>query len=194
MPKILHEGIQLRLRQAEPEDIDYIMALEYAPENVKYIVPFTREIHMAAIKDAKSTMDVIVERKEDGAPVGYLMISGMDNAFRKVEWTHVVIGEKNKGYGHEAMKLIKAWSFDDMHFHRGWLDCKEYNAAALHLYESEGMQREGLLRETICTNGVYENLIVLGILDREFRARQKEGQELPETHGSGQITSGGKAS
>ena len=68
--------------------------------------------------------------------------------------------------------------FDDLKFHRGWLDCKDYNARALHLYEAEGMQREGLIRETIITNGVYENLVVLGILDREYKARKQAGLEL----------------
>jgi RimJ/RimL family protein N-acetyltransferase len=76
------------------------------------------------------------------------------------------------------MKLIKKWAFEVKKFHRAWLDCKDYNDRALHLYESEGMVREGLIRETIITNGVYENLVVLGILDREYFARREAGLEL----------------
>ena len=97
---------------------------------------------------------------------------------RDREWTHVVVQKKGMGYGHEAMKLLKKYCFDVKKFHRAWLDCKDYNARALHLYESEGMQREGLFRETIITNGVYENLVVLAILDREYAARKGEGKEL----------------
>ena len=44
--------------------------------------------------------------------------------------------------------------------------------SALHFYE-----REGLIRETILTDGVYENLVILGILDREFFARREQGLE-----------------
>ena len=40
------------------------------------------------------------------------------------------------------------------------------------------MQREGLIRETILTNGVYENLVILGILDREYQERKAKGLEL----------------
>lgn len=86
--------------------------------------------------------------------------------------------KKGCGYGHEAMKLLKAWSFDVLGFHRAWLDCKDYNARALHLYETEGMLREGLIRETIVTNGRYENLVILGMLAREYQARKAEGLEL----------------
>ena len=54
-------------------------------------------------------------------------------------------------------------------YHRAFLDCKEYNSIALHLYESLGFKREGVMRDVILTNGVYENLVLLGILDREFK-------------------------
>ena len=64
--------------------------------------------------------------------------------------------------------MLKSWAFDDLKFHRAWLDCKDYNSRALHVYEKAGLVREGLIRETILTDGVYENLIILGILDREY--------------------------
>ena len=106
------------------------------------------------------------------------MVQGLETDAREMEWTHVIIGKKGMGYGHEAMKLIKACTFETMKFHRAWLDCKDYNERALHLYESEGMKREGLIRETLLTDGVYENLVILGILDREYFARKAEGKEL----------------
>ena len=67
------------------------------------------------------------------------------------------------------MKLLKAWAFEDLRYHRAWLDCKDYNERALHLYESEGFVREGLIRETIIWNGKYESLVILGILENEYK-------------------------
>ncbi|MBR1860057.1 MAG: GNAT family N-acetyltransferase, partial [Selenomonadaceae bacterium] len=81
-------------------------------------------------------------------------------------------------YGHEAMKLLKAWTFEVKKFHRAWLDCKDYNEIAIHLYESEGLQREGLIRETLLTDGIYENLIIFGMLDREYFERKADNKEL----------------
>ena len=127
MAEILHKGKRLQIRKATMDDLDFILKLEYDPENLKFIVPFDR----------------------DEEPVGYLLINGLTTPAKELEWTHVIIAKKGMGYGHEAMKLLKAWGFDDLKFHRAWLDCKDYNARALHLYESEGLQREGLIRETI---------------------------------------------
>ncbi len=177
MMEILSSGPRLRLRKAEEGDLDYILRLEYEPENLKYIYPFGRAEQLAVIR-GESAMDVIVEELETGNPAGYLMLTNLKSDCNEMEWTHVIIEKKGMGYGHEAMKLLKQWTFEKMKFHRAWMDCKDYNERALHLYESEGMQREGLLRETLLTNGVYENLVVLGILDREYFARKEAGLEL----------------
>ena len=85
-----------------------------------------------------------------------------------IEFTHVIVDKKGQGYGREALNLLLKWTFEVKNYHRVWIDCKEYNSVALHLYESSGFVREGVLREIILTDGVYENLIVLGMLAREY--------------------------
>ena len=161
MAEILKEGPRLRLRRAEAADIDYICALQEAKDNSDYIVPFSRADHETIVAQSKAAMDIIVEERSGGS-IGYLHIAGLLLASKEQEWTHVVIAKKGLGYGHEAMKLLKAWAFDDMGAHRA----------------CEGMVREALIRETILHRGVYENLVVLGILDREYAARKRAGLEL----------------
>ena len=85
-----------------------------------------------------------------------------------------ILNVKGKGYGQETLEMLKSWAFDDLKFHRAWLDCKDHNTRALHVYEKAGLVREGLIRETILTDGVYENLIILGILDREYFAMKNK--------------------
>lgn len=179
MKDILIEGKRLRLRKADIDDLDYIIALEYSPENLKYIYPFNRDYHKKIFqKDNKSMMDIIIEEKQTREAAGYFMLRGLDSVDNGIEWTHVIIGRKGLGYGHEAMKLLKAWTFDIKKYHRGWLDCKEYNEVAIQLYESEGLIREGLMRETLLTDGTYENLIIYGMLEQEYQKRREDGKEL----------------
>ena len=175
---IMATGRRLFLRQAEETDLDYIMKTEYASDNLPYIVPFSREKHLRYIAAPTDAMDVIAVEKDSGKRVGYFLVSDLENEMNKIELTHVVIVAKGMGYGHESLKLLKHWAFCERKVHRVYLDCKEYNERALKLYADEGFVREGLLRETILTNGVYENLVVLGILDREYFSRQEQGLEL----------------
>lgn len=167
MKEILIEGRRLKLRKANTTDLGYIMALQYAPENLQYIVPFDEDYHRAIIaSDGSEKLDVIIEEIETGESVGYFMLRELDSLC--AEFTHVIIGRKGLGYGSEALKLLLEWTFAVKKFHRVWIDCKEYNTIALNLYERLGFVREGVLREIIETDGVYENLIVFGMLDREF--------------------------
>lgn len=175
MSEILIEGERLRLRRAEISDLNYIMELQHAPENKKFIVPFSAELHTKIINSGGAEdMDIIIEEKSTGEPVGYFMVCRVDNPFKSMEWRHVIVGKKGVGYGREGLKLLMRWTFEVKKFHRGWLDCKTYNTVALNLYESSGLQRDGVERECIITDGVYEDLIVLSILDREFFARYGE--------------------
>jgi len=167
MNEILIEGKRLRLRRANPTDIGYIMTLQYAPENLKFIVPFSEDYHREIINsNGTEKLDVIIEEIDTEIAAGYFMLRGMNSPC--AEYTHVIIGRKGLGYGREALKLLMKWTFEIKKFHRVWIDCKEYNSIALHLYENSGFVREGVLREIILTNGVYENLIVFGMLDREY--------------------------
>ncbi len=170
MNEVLIEGKRLRLRRANITDLGYIMALQFAPENLKFIVPFDEDYHRAIMdSDGSEKLDVIVEEIDTGIAAGYFMLRELDSPC--AEFTHVIIGRKGLGYGREALKLLLKWTFEMKKYHRVWIDCKEYNSIALHLYEVLGFIREGVLREYLLTNGVYENLIVLGMLDREYFAR-----------------------
>lgn len=160
-------GERLKLRRAELSDLKFIMELQHKPENVKFIVPFSKKFHTAVINsDNSENMDVIIEEIATGAAVGYYMLCNLYGS--SIEIRHVIIDKKGAGYGREGLKLLLQWSFEVRKFHRAWLDCKTYNARALHLYESCGFIREGISRECIFVNGVYEDLINLSILDREF--------------------------
>ena len=168
---ILIEGRRLRLRRATLDDLNYIMKLQFAPENLKFIVPFDEDYHRENFTCADK-MDVIIEEVETGARVGYFMLRELDTPC--AEYTHVIIEKKGVGYGREALNLLLKWTFEIEKYHRVWIDCKEYNSIALKLYESLGFVREGILREIILTDGVWENLIVLGMLDREYLNRSGE--------------------
>ena len=171
MSNILIEGERLKIRRADLTDLKYIMELQYKPENLKFIVPFNEKYHTAIINsDNYENMDVIIEEIATGKSVGYFMLCNLYGS--SVEFRHVIIDKKGVGYGRESLNILLKWSFEVRKFHRAWLDCKTYNKRALHLYESLGFQREGISRECIFVNGVYEDLINLSILDREYFAKK----------------------
>lgn len=169
---IIKQGGRIRFRQATEADLDYIIMVEFAPENAQYVIPYAREQHQETLHTS-GAKHIVIETADGEQRIGFLMIAGLDNPFKEIEFTRIIMDIKGKGYGRESLRLLQAWAFEDLKFHRAWLDCKDHNARALHLYESEGFVREGLIRETILTEGVYENLVILGLLDREYFAAKQ---------------------
>ena len=107
MEKIVKTGNRLRFRQATVEDMDYIMEVEYIPENAKYVIPYTREVHMQTL-DTPSATHLIIETLDTHEKVGFLMIAGLDNPSKEIEWTRIILNVKGKGYGQETLEMLKS--------------------------------------------------------------------------------------
>ena len=100
-------------------------------------------------------------------------------SFNVIDWRSrhagvgIVLGDKSlwgKGYGTDAMRVLMRLGFDQMNLHRIWLHVHDYNARAIKSYEKCGFKREGVLRQQHFGRGRYNDTIVMGILESEYRA------------------------
>lgn len=112
-------------------------------------------------------MHLIIEEGVSHRIVGYIILAGLQNPNRNIEFKRIVITDKGKGYGRKALKLIKKIAFEQLKAHRLWLDVRYKNLRAQNLYLSEGFIKEGVLRECVLYNGKYESLILMSILENE---------------------------
>lgn len=102
---------------------------------------------------------MILEKVEDGEAVGYVILA---NLHKSVELRRIVVAEKGRGYGRAAVRQIKRLVFEELGAPRPWLDVKENNSRARHIYTSEGFTIEGTSRECL------EPLVIMSILEREY--------------------------
>ena len=93
MNKIIKQSEKLRFRQAEEADLDYIMETENDVENVTYIIPYSREVHAASLH-TKDEIHIIVETADGSEKVGFLMIAGLDNPFKEIEFRRIIMAVK----------------------------------------------------------------------------------------------------
>jgi diamine N-acetyltransferase len=111
---------------------------------------------------------LIIETVPASQRIGYVILRGLCENRYSIELKRIVITEKNQGYGRETLRMVKKLCFEEWRAHRLWLDVKEHNMRARHLYESEGFVREGVLRECIRNGETYESLIVMSMLEQEY--------------------------
>ena len=161
-------------------DLDFVVSVEQDAQNLPFITPWERPQHEGAIRFPDSR-HFIIEAGADWAQTGFVILQGCRNPNHSVELKRIVLQSKGHGLGRTCVRLLKHMAFEDLHAHRFWLDVKSRNTRALHLYEREGFVVEGRLRENIrlgpdAADG-YESLVVMSMLDREYRERLALGLE-----------------
>ena len=155
----------IRLQKTTPEDITVVMEMENHADNRQFVTQNTMERHLAII--AGTDEEHLNVMDENNKIIGYVILVGLENPNKTIELRRLVIAEKGKGYGREALRLIKKYCFDQLGAHRLYLDVVEDNLRAQNLYRSEGFVLEGLLREAHKTDNGYKNLLMLSILEHE---------------------------
>jgi len=160
-----YKGQLISLCFSLPEDIASIMQLE--SENNQFVSEYSRDRHLALLTD-ENCMHLSVKRNDNGKLVGLVLLFGLQDKNRVLEFRRIAINEKGSGYGREAIGIIKNICFKELKFHRLWLDVFDDNARAIGLYESEGFKMEGLLRENVRSKNAYRSQRIYSILESEY--------------------------
>jgi RimJ/RimL family protein N-acetyltransferase len=159
----------IHLRPTIEKDLPFVLAAERAEDNRKYVAQWTQAMHEAALTNT-DLRHLIIERLDDRTPVGYLILAGLDSPHQNIEFRRIVITEKGKGYGRDTLRLVKQFAFERQGANRLWLDVKDHNTRARKLYQSEGFIEEGTLRECFKTEDGFESLVIMSMLQSEYKA------------------------
>jgi RimJ/RimL family protein N-acetyltransferase len=107
--------------------------------------------------------------KVDGAVIGSigLILSPPDDHAELGYW----VGKPywNNGYCTEAAYAILTYAFRTLKLHRVFAKFMTRNPASGRVMEKLGMQQEGVFRQHRKKWGIYEDMIVCGVLKSEFR-------------------------
>ena len=110
----------------------------------------------------------------DETLLGLLEFDGIDWSNRT---TFVSIGigaaeHRGRGYGADAMRVALRFAFSELNLHRVCLTVFSYNEPAIALYERLGFVREGAYREHIERDGQHYDMILYGLLRREWESNR----------------------
>ena len=168
---LLAQSSRIRFRWTTESDLDAVLRLEQDVENRPFIIPWTREQHREACSNP-DLAHLIIEPRRASHMVGFLLLAGRESPHHSVEFRRIIIADKDRGYGKEALKLVKQVVFERWKAHRLWLDVFDDNHRARHVYASEGFIEEGVLRECVSVEGRFKSLVVMSLLAHEyFRAQ-----------------------
>jgi pseudaminic acid synthase len=135
--------------------------------------PPTRAGHLAWLKTlGEARREYVIVSLPDETPVGTIGLSQIDRHHLTAEYG-VLLGQatyRGRGLARAASEAILRIAFEELGLHRLTLRVFADNAAALRLYERIGFCREGVLREHALGEAAYRDVVVMGILESEWRA------------------------
>lgn len=171
-------GERIYLRPVEPEDVDRFVRWFNDPEvraTISTSFPMNRlrerEFLDGLYKDHQDVILAIVVR-EGNAHIGVVSLHRMGLPNRNASFG-IMIGEKScwdKGYGTEATRLMLDYGFRTLNLHRVTLWVYATNTRAIHVYEKVGFREEGRKRESEYRDGAYQDDVLMGILEREWKS------------------------
>lgn len=176
MPHML--GERLMLREYREEDFGAIRRWVNDPEATRYLshaflAPHTalgtEKFMQSILSGQREGYFFVIADRNTQEYYGQIDIFQVDAVSRCGEIGIVVAPWVwHRGYAREALGLIERYAFEQLNFHRLWLDVFAENVRARAAYRAAGFVEEGVLREHIFKDGAYRDLIRMGILCREW--------------------------
>lgn len=170
------EGALVRFRAREPGDIDVMHPWVNHTDIVRYNesrYPVGRErMRFRASPEFSPGFDharFAVVARDDGRLVGDISLH-VPAPEDRGGWVAIMMGERGRGFGTDAMRLICRVGFETMNLHRIELDVVASNARAVHVYEKVGFRHEGRRRACYFWGGKYEDYLIMGLLRDEYDA------------------------
>lgn len=166
------EAVGIYLRPMTYEDTDRIVSWRNSDavrKNFIYQELFTRQSHENWIRTRVETGDVvqmIICESGTDMPIGSVYIRDIDRKHKKAEYG-IFIGEpaaRGRGLGTAAAKLMLRYCFEEEGLNRVYLRALAGNEQAIRSYEKAGFQREGYLREDVCIDGNYVDVVWMAAL------------------------------
>ena len=150
------------------EDIGYLRL-----EDTNTAVPLSVERAEEEIDSLHNGFDSLafgIRTLDDDRLIGSVGFFDIEWANR-VAWLGMGIGDRafwGQGYGSEALSLALRYAFCEMNLYRLSLSVIAHNARAVALYEKAGFRREGVFREYGERDGRRYDLVLYGLLCREW--------------------------
>jgi RimJ/RimL family protein N-acetyltransferase len=127
--------------------------------------------------DPAKELNFIQTLTATGQPVGMISLVDIDLVHRHAEPAHLLLGEPDAVKGVpvalEAVKLIYELAFDTLGLHRLYGPMSVENKGMLRFHLALGMKEEGRQRDHYFLNGHWQDAILIGMLEDEYRTIAK---------------------
>ena len=161
------KGEHIYLRALEPEDLEFIHAIEN-DESVWEIsnteTPYSRFLIKQYLEESHKDiyqvkqLRLVISNFDDEA-LGMIDVFDFDFKNKRAGIGILIRNSKhrNNGIGSEALQLLTNYCFTHLNLHQLYCNISEDNDASIKLFTNQGFHQIGLKKDWILVNGTYKN-------------------------------------
>ncbi len=173
------KGTKVELRPFRRSDLAYFVKWFNDPEVTQYLTLYLPMTEMAEGKWIENLANnpgtdvyFVIEAIENNGnkAIGSISLDGIHPRDHYAAFG-IAIGEKeywSQGCGTEAAKLIIKYGFEQLNLHRISSIVYDFNERSLRMHSRLGFKEEGRQREMAFKNGKYCDVVVFGLLRKEW--------------------------
>ena len=166
------KGDDIILRALEPEDIDFLYAIEndediWEVSNTqtpysKFLIKRYLENAQQDIYEAKQ-LRLAICRDRDRRAIGLIDLFDFDPRNRRAGIGIVIKdpGDRSKGNGKEALRLLAGYAFEKLGLHQLYANIDSGNHASLALFATFGFEKIGIKKDWNFLGGTFRDEVLL---------------------------------
>ncbi|MHB0999341.1 MAG: GNAT family N-acetyltransferase [Armatimonadota bacterium] len=169
-------GDRIKLRAVEPSDIPKLWEWMQDEETMRYRDYPAPPVSLAEMQ--KEYLDNLGHPSDrlrlaiitNNELIGEISLHNIDYRIGIADFT-IAIGNKDywgKGYGTDATSCLMKYAFEQLNLQRVTLYVHTFNERAIKVYEKCGFKLEGRMRKAHYMDGVYSDVLMMGLLREEF--------------------------
>jgi RimJ/RimL family protein N-acetyltransferase len=169
---------RLVIRLLERRDLEEVRLLHNDDEtlsrltDISHVSEAQQEAWFLSMSTSRTSRRYVARLRTDASLIGVFRIDRLDFSNRNaLVGADVVSAYRRQGYANEMFDYILGYLFNECGLHRVSLVTLETNNPALALYRKLGFVEEGRERQAIFRSGRFHDLINMGLLAEEWRAR-----------------------
>jgi ribosomal-protein-alanine N-acetyltransferase len=106
--------------------------------------------------------------KKDGTKIGFIAHFLTSGKLTAIGYA-LLPNERGKGYGSEAVKIMVDYLFLSKNIVRIQAETHPDNMASQRILEKSGFRKEGIIRKSFFSRGVFRDTVMFGILREEWK-------------------------
>ncbi len=173
--------MKLRFRKIMRDELEIILKWRTMPEVTEHMfsdVPQDMEKHAAwfrHISTDPTRLDWIINAAEED--VGYVALQNISPVHKRCDWAYYLasLNVRGKGVGRAVELNILEYVFDTLRLNKLCGEIFLSNQKVVRIHEKYGSVVEGIRPQHIFKNGVFHNIVEIGIL-REKWEREIKGE------------------